>query len=212
MLKNNIPHHLWWIILGFLLIIPTKSFCCTCPRITPQEAFQGADAVFQGQVIAIKSEQEAQDRMDNAGNPIFYTKVITHFQILDVWKGVKTPTVIISSIQNSTCHYGFNTPLPYLVYATKTTAGDTLTTSVCRRNSLYITAEISGELTPWAPEEKPQDADFDSSGVIDFTDFLLFASAYSTQDSRFDLFPDGTIDFPDFLKFAKWFGQVISEN
>ncbi len=53
--------------------------------------------------------------------------------------------------------------------------------------------------------------DFDGNGVIDFPDFLLFASAFGSQqgdekyEDQFDLDNDGVIGFSDFLIFASHF-------
>lgn len=50
--------------------------------------------------------------------------------------------------------------------------------------------------------------DFDRSGDVGFTDFLLFAGAFGNPDAdpRFDLDGSGLVDFPDFLIFAANFG------
>ena len=55
-------------------------------------------------------------------------------------------------------------------------------------------------------------ADFDGDCVVDFSDFVAFASAFGRTagdddfDSRFDLNGNGEIDFQDFLIFASEFG------
>lgn len=54
--------------------------------------------------------------------------------------------------------------------------------------------------------------DFDSSGFVDFEDFLLFAGAFGGADSAFDLDSSGVVDFPDFLVFASHFGQGVPER
>jgi YVTN family beta-propeller protein len=56
-------------------------------------------------------------------------------------------------------------------------------------------------------------SDFDSDGLVGFSDFLLFAIAFGTNstdsefDSRFDLDGSGAVDFADFLSFAQSFGR-----
>lgn len=56
-------------------------------------------------------------------------------------------------------------------------------------------------------------SDFDSDGLVGFSDFLLFAQAFGTSssdanfDPRFDLNDSGTVDFADFLSFAQAFGE-----
>ncbi len=52
-------------------------------------------------------------------------------------------------------------------------------------------------------------ADFDGSGVVDFSDFLLFANAFGSSDPRFDLDDDGLVAFSDFVRFAFFFGKSI---
>ncbi len=56
--------------------------------------------------------------------------------------------------------------------------------------------------------------DFDASGEVDFTDFLLFAGKFGARqgddryEARFDLDGDGEIGFGDFLVFAGSFGKT----
>ena len=56
--------------------------------------------------------------------------------------------------------------------------------------------------------------DFDESGAVDFTDFLLFVSAFGARegqeryDAKYDLNGDGEIGFGDFLLFASDFGRT----
>ena len=50
-------------------------------------------------------------------------------------------------------------------------------------------------------------ADFNGDCVVDFSDFLAFASAFgkSASDAMFDLNGNGSVDFPDFLIFVSEF-------
>jgi len=56
-------------------------------------------------------------------------------------------------------------------------------------------------------------ADFDGSGAIGFTDFLLFAAAFGLSEgdpafqARFDLTSDGQVNFADFVAFASVYGR-----
>lgn len=52
-------------------------------------------------------------------------------------------------------------------------------------------------------------ADFDASGEVGFSDFLLFAIAFGTTDATFDLDGNGIVGFSDFLTFAGFFGQTV---
>ncbi|MGA1196664.1 MAG: cohesin domain-containing protein, partial [Candidatus Latescibacterota bacterium] len=57
--------------------------------------------------------------------------------------------------------------------------------------------------------------DFNGNGVVDFPDFLMFASAFGKKvgDVGFlealDLNDSGAVDFPDFLSFAQQFGKSV---
>lgn len=57
--------------------------------------------------------------------------------------------------------------------------------------------------------------DFDASGEVDFTDFLLFAGKFGVRqdderyETRFDLDGDGEVGFGDFLIFAGSFGKTV---
>ena len=50
--------------------------------------------------------------------------------------------------------------------------------------------------------------DLDGSKTVDFSDFLIFAEMFSSQDLRADFNVDGATDFNDFLIFAVRFGQT----
>ena len=58
--------------------------------------------------------------------------------------------------------------------------------------------------------------DFDESGVVDVSDFLLFVSAFGSQEgqkmyeARYDLNGDGAIGLDDFLVFVSSFGKRIT--
>ena len=57
-------------------------------------------------------------------------------------------------------------------------------------------------------------ADFDNDGVVDFSDFFLFADRFGSTgededwDPRYDLDSSGNVDFQDFFIFADNFGKV----
>jgi hypothetical protein len=55
--------------------------------------------------------------------------------------------------------------------------------------------------------DRPLAGDFNRDNRVDFDDFFLFAVAFGTRDSRFDLSGDGRVDFDDFFIFAVQFGK-----
>ena len=67
--------------------------------------------------------------------------------------------------------------------------------------NLTITGSITGPRTR---------SDFDGSGEIDFSDFLLFAAAFNTVNPTFDLDNSGRVDFLDFLIFAADFEKPVN--
>jgi len=60
--------------------------------------------------------------------------------------------------------------------------------------------------------------DFDGSGMVDFTDFILFAAAFGTRPANgdpaaaFDLDGDGLVGFGDFVAFASLFGEASGDR
>ena len=81
-------------------------------------------------------------------------------------------------------------------------------------HTLILDSDVSDNIiaddTPPAPTPNP---DFDGDGTVGFTDFVLFASRFGTEqgdtgfDALFDLDGDGTIGFGDFIVFAAAFGD-----
>ena len=65
---------------------------------------------------------------------------------------------------------------------------------------------ISGVVQPLSLEAR---SDFDGSGMIDFTDFLLFVGAFGSAESEYDIDGSGSVDFPDFLLFVSVFGKSV---
>ena len=50
-------------------------------------------------------------------------------------------------------------------------------------------------------------ADFDGDGSVGFSDFLIFALVFGTNETKCDLDGDGSVGFSDFLLFALAFGK-----
>ncbi len=77
----------------------------------------------------------------------------------------------------------------------------------------FAKATDTGTPPPPPPTPSMLPGDFDSSGEVDFTDFLLFVAQFGKSssddgfDARMDLDSNGTIDFTDFLNFVAAFGS-----
>ena len=77
--------------------------------------------------------------------------------------------------------------------------------------ALYVILALSPMLA-WAGRVTIEDVDFDGNGIIDLTDFVLFARAYQTEDAIYDLDGSRTVDEPDFEIFASFFGQKVVDG
>ena len=86
---------------------------------------------------------------------------------------------------------GIGQQLSWLTIGFTLTDGDLLETPV----------RIIGRLL----SSTPLIGDFTGDGVVGFADFLLFAVAFGSSDSRFDLTDVGVLGFQDFLIFANMF-------
>jgi hypothetical protein len=71
--------------------------------------------------------------------------------------------------------------------------------------SLSIAVAATGVVIPPDPR-----ADLDTSGTVDFSDFLIFAGVFGTTDTIGDINANGVVDFGDFLILAQSFGKPIS--
>lgn len=66
-----------------------------------------------------------------------------------------------------------------------------------------ITLKFNVEIIP-NPTPTP---DFNTDGKVDFSDFILFAEAFGSNDPNYDLNGDGQVSFPDFILFGSAFGN-----
>ena len=75
-----------------------------------------------------------------------------------------------------------------------------------------LSPQISSVATETAA---PPSLDFDGSGIVDFPDFLMFVSAFGSEegqdkyDAKYDLNSDGKIAFEDFLILTDNFGKNV---
>ena len=84
-------------------------------------------------------------------------------------------------------------------------AGSIQVSSSDPSNSVFsIPLQATGILTPADPR-----TDFNGNGTVDFPDFLEFAQAFGSTESKYDLNDNGTVDFADFLTFADSFGKPV---
>jgi hypothetical protein len=81
------------------------------------------------------------------------------------------------------------------------------------RRTLYGEDTVAGRKVRIRPPGKG--ADFDGNGVVDFTDFFLFADAFGKpatgEAAKFDLDASGAVDFGGFFIFADNFGKSVAK-
>ena len=53
------------------------------------------------------------------------------------------------------------------------------------------------------------DCDFDGDGEVGFGDFVAFAGAYHTSQSKYDLDSNGRVGFGDFVLFVRFYGEEV---
>lgn len=98
--------------------ISSKSFAMSCKHLTTEEAFNSADAVFEGRVVGIKDIGEnTQISIDNtaiADNDTKLTQSLT-LKVNKAWKGLEQPEISIMVYGRRFVDKNAN----YLVFANK---------------------------------------------------------------------------------------------
>ena len=80
------------------------------------------------------------------------------------------------------------------------------------------TETVSLDLSTTLRVAKLPSPDFDRSGMVDVSDFLLFADVFGSKegdekyDAKYDLDGDGEIEISDFLLFSDSFGKMINRE
>lgn len=80
-----------------------------------------------------------------------------------------------------------------------------------KTSNLTLTAP---ETTYWVNTKKEYDnsPDYDRDRKITFTDFVLFARAFNTDNVEIDLTGDGFVHFEDFIRFAQAYGKDVNST
>ena len=146
---------------------------------------------------------------------------------LSVKSAAATPGLSVLGTTARTVSFGGFPPgvaLPngYLATVTLTTVSDVTGTEFTVSASMNVAdgtnigeTDMLTAATPLTFNAMGPTPDFDSDGMVGFSDFLAFAGQYGAQrgDSRYqakyDLNGDGAIDFQDFLSFASSYGNTV---
>jgi len=152
----------------FSFTFPTVSYGCSCLKPPKTEkAYEVAQKVFTGKVLKV-----SEDLKKNK---------IVSIQILESYKGVKTPTIEVKTANNSaSCGFHFEVGKKYLVY----TYGEQNETNICSRtNALNLAEEDLKILNSLSQTKQPIKTEATSNQldvsipfiiIIVFTIVLLF--------------------------------------
>ncbi|MFQ5595074.1 MAG: LysM peptidoglycan-binding domain-containing protein [Anaerolineae bacterium] len=121
------------ILVGLLLVNPTRLFACFCvPEKSPTDELTRSTAVFAGRVTQIET----------SSTPMWedVESVNVTLQVSRVWKGpLRTTLTVLTARQGIDCGYEFEEDVEYLVYARG--SGDNLTVWFCSRTRPLASAQ-----------------------------------------------------------------------
>jgi hypothetical protein len=97
---------------------------CSCSVQTAEQAFEHADAVFEGRVTEV-TEPAGENGVVSGADPVRIT-----LSVVRAFKGAATETVeLLTSASSAACGFGFEKDQSYLVYANETDGS--LRTGLC---------------------------------------------------------------------------------
>lgn len=140
----------WVVFKAFILALATgfsapAAWACSCtPELSPRGAFANSPAVFMGVVRAVDGPYPLP-----VGHGLYVESARNfRFEVLNAWKGVDRKSVVVrTGSGGGDCGFDFVLGEVYLVYASRSKTGDTLTTNICTRTRRFIDAAVdSAEL------------------------------------------------------------------
>ncbi|WP_305927343.1 cobalamin biosynthesis protein CbiN [Bacillus mycoides] len=109
-------------------ILPEKSYACDCINVSPEDAFQKNDVVFEGKVLEVQEKGEGG--------------IKTLFEVKKIWKGTSSSQIIIYTSSSSSCAFRFAEGGEYLVFSSHRGEVKLLETSSCSGTKRLDEAEI----------------------------------------------------------------------
>ncbi|PGO32729.1 cobalamin biosynthesis protein CbiN [Bacillus cereus] len=107
-------------------ILPEKSYACDCINVSPEDAFQKNDVVFEGKVLEVQEKDEGG--------------IKTLFEVKKIWKGTSSSQIIIYTSVSS-CTFRFAEGGEYLVFSSYR-GEEKLETSMCSGTKRLDEAEM----------------------------------------------------------------------
>ncbi len=124
--------------VGLLIAGPTFVEACSCGEVPPAAAFATADAVFLARIDGATAWIDPGSRLLPGRSVPCY-----RLRVLAAWKGVTSDHVlVVTGRGGGDCGVEFGSGEVFLVYATRSGRGDTLSANICSRTRA---AEYAGE-------------------------------------------------------------------
>lgn len=115
-----------FVVLATCVGFTEKAYACSCLVGTREKEFEGAAAVFEGQVTLVVTRPEV------SGSSAKITEAT--LKVVQAWKGVKTQkTTLLTPASASECGFPFEVGKSYLIYA-KALEGSNLGVTTCSRS------------------------------------------------------------------------------
>ena len=153
-----------------LFALPNPAHACLCaPPGSPAEALASADAVFAGEVVAIRALGHPPYRLSSAD------PVAVEFRVRRVWKGPRRETITIETEASGiSCGYQFKKERRYIVYAREGKTG------MCTRTAPAWMA--FADLVALGPGSQPEAAPTTKAGSG-----MVCGGAAQTGDRRMEV-------------------------
>jgi hypothetical protein len=135
-----------------------RALACSCSVLTPAEAYEQADAVFEGRVVEVRAP--AADAAAHASSRS------VHLQVVRAWKGIAGEQVeVTTAVGGTACGYDFAAERSYFVYAAN--RDGKLAVSLCSRTrpmadaaeDLHVLGMGATPVDPHPASETPKQAE-----------------------------------------------------
>jgi hypothetical protein len=152
--------------VGFAVASGQPASACSCATFTEQEAFDGADAVFAGELVEIVTPPGDTDSTVDVERFVFDVDVVYKGEAVD-------PQTIVTARDGATCGLEVHGPGPFLVYATLTDSivtgavDDELYSNLCSGTRAVADAAVPASFGDGRPPSAPASSGSSSADTSD---------------------------------------------